>query len=64
MFLYPVVRRHKQKVKESIPKSRAFLLYISENITAAEVQNSEFHNIKKMWYIYLYYPCFKGLGEE
>jgi hypothetical protein len=54
----------KQKVKESIPKSSAFLLHIPENITAGEVQNSEFHAIKKTWYICLYFPCFKGLGEE
>jgi hypothetical protein len=54
----------KQNFKETISKSSAFLLYIPENITAGEVQNSEFHNIKKMWYIFLYFPCFKGLGEE
>jgi len=54
----------KQKVKERIPKSSAFLLYIPENIVAGEMQNSEFHNIKMMWYIFVYFPCFKGLGEE
>jgi hypothetical protein len=52
-----------QKVKDNIRKSCTFLLYIPENITPLEMQNSESRNIKKVWCICVYIPFFKGLGE-
>lgn len=36
-FVQSLFAAIKQKVKESIPKSSAFLLYIPENITAGEL---------------------------